>query len=661
MTSDAYFNSLGPEAVYSLSNCYLNMNRILLLGILFLQFKVISAQTSVFVRNSTWQDFEVEAGQSGTLTMSQSEWSGGDPILRGWLETTGQEILTVNRTNNAVPEGDTAFFDMALLGSTDALTLKLRIIGIEGGTQLSYSIEGNGFSEPWFDDGDFHEVLTTLAGKPVVIKFKPDNDDSTLSRDLRFAIHDLPVYELEEEDLTDPNVLNVMFYNIQMINFGLSGMPQANERGALLPAQLSPNQDVVVYCEAFDDGPREDFLIPAMQAAGFPYRTSILNAPGFIPIPTNGGVIIFSRWPIEAENEIDFSLCGQASQDCLSNKGVKYARVNKLGKRYHVFGTHMDAGGAADDLLAKRQSYRELREFIIDLNIPEDQPVLYGGDFNTSPNHGDLYLDMLDSLHPILPLHTGFYESNFSDEFGQIIDHAWGDRTHLVPLTITNEIITVRSIDPVLWDLSEFSDHRCVLGRYVYPDFEKTGGDTVICPGDGFELSIETAYPASFQWFKDGVELSGENAANFSIANGVESQSGNYTCLVSYDVIYGQWGDPLTAFFYPNGVDTVEARLNFDFGDVVVDDVLCQLGVDEADAKKWTVFPNPASGTVNVSCADSFSKAEVSIISSTGSVLHTSILTNSNLDIDLYGLAAGMYVLRMQTDEMMVHHRLLVY
>jgi hypothetical protein len=28
----------------------------------------------------------------------------------------------------------------------------------------------------------------------------------------------------------------------------------------------------------------------------------------------------------------------------LANKGIKYARVNKLGKRYHLFGTHMDAG-----------------------------------------------------------------------------------------------------------------------------------------------------------------------------------------------------------------------------------------------------------------------------------------------------------------------------
>lgn len=637
------------------------MKQILLLSVIFLQCDLLTAQTSVFVRNSTWQDFEVEGGQSGTFTMAQSEWSGGDPLVRGWLESTGQEILTVNRTNNAVPEGDTAYFDMALLGSSDAITIKLRIIGIAGGTQLSYSIEGNGFSEPWFDDGNFHEVQTTLAGKPVVIKFKPDNDDSTLSRDVRFAIHDLPVYELEEADFQNPNVLNVMYYNIQMINFGLSGMPQASDRGALLPAQLSPYQDVVAFMEAFDDGPREDDLIPAMEAAGFPYRTSILNAPGIIPIPTNGGVIIFSRWPIETEDEIDFSLCGQASQDCLANKGVKYARVNKLGKKYHVFGTHMDAGGAADDLLAKRQSYRELREFIIDLNIPEGEPVIYGGDFNTSPLHGDLYLDMLDSLHPILPLHTGFYESNFSDEFGRIIDHAWGDRTHLVPTSLTNNIITLRSLEPVLWDISEFSDHRCALGRFEYPDFTKSGGDTLICPGDDFELSIETEYPATFQWFKDEVELTGETGPSYSVSGGLESQSGHYTCLVSYDVIYGQWGDALTAVFYPNGADTVEARLNFDFGNVVIDEVLCHVGIDEHSSVQWSVFPNPTSGTVTVTGNSNFDRADLRIFSATGALLISKNLNSSSTTLDVSGLVAGVYLMELQADEQLVHQRLLVY
>ena len=638
------------------------MKRILLSILICSTYLAASAQSTIYVRNSTWQDFDVEIGQSGTLNMPLSEWSASNAEVRGWLDNTGEEVLSVNRTNAAVPEGDTAYFDIGLNGTTDALTIKIRLIGVIGGTDLAFSVAGNGFSEPWYNDAGFHEVQTTLAGNSVVIKFKPDNDDLNLERDVRFAIHDLPVYELDQADFENPNVLNVMYYNIQMISFGVSGMAQASERGGFLPAQISPYQDVVSFCEAFDDGPREDHLIPAMEAAGFPYHTTILNDPtGIIPFPVNGGVIIFSRWPIESEDEIDFSLCGQASQDCLSNKGVKYARINKLGKKYHVFGTHMDAGGAADDLLAKRQSYRELREFIADLDIPQGEPVIYGGDYNTSPLHGDLYTDMLDSLATIRPLHIGYYESNFSDEFGRIIDNAWGDKGYLLPTTITNDIITIRSIDPVLWDISEFSDHRCALGRFVYPDISKVGGDTLICPGENLTLSINTSYPVSYQWLKNGVELAGETTSSLEFNNALESQTGSYSCVVSYEMVYGDWGDSLTTLFYPNGPETVEANLNYDFGEIVIDDVLCHVGIDDADVSVWNIHPNPANGSITISLPLNQKQVTFNLYGAEGKLVLSERITDSVHTLDISNLVPGVYVSELQLPSETLHQRLVVY
>ena len=648
--------------VHSLIPYQHNMKRILL-TIPFCFFLVaLFAQSTVYVRNSTWQDFDTEIGQFGTLNMSFSEWSTGDQTVSGWIESTGQEVMTVNRTNSAVPEGDTAYFDIGLLGSTDELTIKLRIIGVSGGTELAYSIFGNGFSEPWFDDGDFHEVQTTLAGKSVVIKFKPDNDDSNMERDVRFAIHDLPVYELPQSDFEDPNIINAMFYNIQMITFGVSGMPLASERAALLPAQISEYQDVVVFSEVFDDGPREDDLIPAMEAAGFPYRTTILNAPGIIPIPTNGGVIIFSRWPIEAEDEIDFAECGQAASDCLANKGIKYARINKMGKRYHVFGTHMDAGSGADDIFARRTQMAEMRDFIADLEIPENEPVIFGGDFNTDPIGTDMdYQAFRDTMDPIIPQHIGFYESNFNGDFGKIIDHAWGDRTHLVPTAITNEIITIRSLDPVLWDLSEFSDHRCVLGRYTYPDIEKEGGDTLICPGDDLTLSVTTTYPVTYQWMKDGVELQGETSNELVFTNSLESQTGQYSCLVSYDVIYGHWTDSLTTIFYPDGPDTVEARLNFDFGEIVIDDFLCHVGIQEVTDAGFSISPNPSSGMVEISLKDALQDAWVHVYTMDGRQVLSEPMADKTITVDLSKFGTGVYLVHHSSVEGTFHQRVVVY
>lgn len=637
--------------------------RILLLVARLLLASSLFAQTTVYVRNSTWQDFDVEAGQNGTFTMDFNEWSVSTPRVRGWLETTGQNVLNVNRTNNAVPEGDTAYFDIGLNGASDNLTIKLRLIGTSGGTELAYSVSGNGFAEPWYTDGDFHEVQTTLAGKSVVIKFKPDNDDTNQDRDIRFAIHDLPVYELPQTDFEDRNVLNVMYYNIQMISFGVSGMPQANERGSLLPAQISPYQDVVAYSEAFDDGPREDHLIPAMEAAGFPYRTEILNEPsGIVPFPVNGGVIIFSRWPILAEDEIDFAECGQASQDCLASKGVKYASINKLGKIFHVFGTHMDAGSGADDTFARRTQMAEIRDFIAALDLPENEPVIFGGDFNTDPIDSDMdYQAFLDTMNPIIPQHIGYFESNFNDDFGKIIDHAWGDRTHLVPTGITNEIITIRSLDPSLWDLSEFSDHRCILGRYTYPDIEKTGGDTLICPGENLTLSVNTTYPVTYQWYKDGVELSSETTSELQFTNALESQSGQYTCLVSYDVIYGNWTDSITPLFFPNGPDTVEARLHFDFGEIVIDEVLCQVGIEDITSSDYRIYPNPSQGELNIQLNETVKSAQVRVFSSDGALMLDEQFGGNLYRIDLAEMASGVYLAEIRTNEKSIHQRFVVY
>jgi hypothetical protein len=620
------------------------------------------SQSTIFVRNSTWQDFDVAVTQSGTLTVATEEWEVGDSLVRGWLETTGQEVLTVNRSNTAVPEGDTAFYDIDLIGEFNTLTIKLRVAGVIGGSTMDFTIAGDLFSVPFFNDDVFHEIQTTLAGKDVMLKFKADNDDSNMDRNVRFAIHDLPIYEIDQTDFENPNVVNAMYYNIQMITFGISGMPQADDRGALLPAQISPYQDVVVFSEVFDDVPREEDLVPAMEAAGFPYRTEILNAAGLIPIPTNGGVMIFSRWPIEVEDEIDFAECGQAAQDCLANKGVKYAKVNKLGKFYHIFGTHMDAGGQEDDIFARRTQMAEIRDFISDLEIPEGEAVIFGGDFNTEPTGSDMdYRAFLDTMNPIIPEHIGFYESNFNDDFGLIIDHAWGDRTHLVPTTITNEVITMRSLDPVLWDLSEFSDHRCILGRYMYPDIAKTGGDTLICPGENLTLSITTSYPVTYQWSKDGVELVGETNSELQFISALESQSGEYSCLVSYDVLYGTATDSLNAWFYPEGPETVEARLNYEFGDVEIDQALCEVGLGEYKNAFIQLHPNPASNRLFINLAESNLAGDLSVFDTSGKRVYQSVIQGAGAVLNISEYDSGLYLVEFNSEKGLFHQRFVVY
>ena len=612
---------------------------LLILGVF--AFQDAFTQSSIYVRNSTWQDFNVNVTQSGA-SVNAGEWTVPETLAKGWYETTGHEVLSINRGDTTLANGDTAIFKIDLNGETDSLSVLVRLVGVSGGTEMDFSIEGNGFSEPWYDDGDFHDVNTTLDGKSVVIKFKPDNDDSNMDRDVRFAIHDLPVYEIDAADHDDPNILNAMFFNVQMLPLGISGMGQASERAALFPAQISPYQDVVAYCEVFDNGPREDHLIPAMEDAGFPYYTTILNDPGLIPFPWNGGVMIFSKWPIEAEGEIDFELCGEASQDCLANKGVKYAKVNKLGKMYHVFATHMDAGGGADDIEARRSQMAEIRDMIADLNIPDGEAVVFGGDFNTDPTGSDIdYAAFLDTMSPVIPQHIGYYESNFGDDFGNIIDHAWVDRLHLIPTVATNEVITFRSLDPTLWDISEFSDHRCVLGRFEYPNIEKIGGDTLICPDEDMLIGVQTDHPATLTWYKDGVDLGLANQTEIQFNAAQESESGLYTCQVQYEVVYGDWGDSLNAVFYPDGIDTVQANLSYEYN-ILIDEVLCSISVKEGESETLRVYPNPTTGLLRLEL-DGREFDLIQISNMIGQEVHRTTVVSETTTIDVSTLQAGSY------------------
>jgi hypothetical protein len=622
------------------------------------------AQSTFRVRNSTWQDFNIAVMQSGEAAVPSPEWTLLEDTVLGWWDEAPVNIFTCNRTNASVTEGDTAVIEVLLQGAVDTLRLRMRLAGQATGTSMQFAISGPGFSQPWTASPDFQQVETNLFGKDVVIRYRADNADDTQERNVFFTIHDLPIYEIAESDFNDPNIMNAMFYNIQMLPFGVSGLAQASDRAALLPAQISPFQDVVMYCEVFDDNPREDDLIPAMEAAGFPYHTDILNPNNSIlPIPWNGGVMFFSRWPIEMEADFDFSLCGQASQDCLANKGIKYARVNKLGKRYHLFGTHMDAGGEEDDILAKRTQMGEMRAFIDAQNIPDGEPVIFGGDFNVSPIHGfNLYPAMLDSIGPYIPHPIGYPNSTFDGDFGKIIDNAWGDRLHLVALESTNEVITMRSLEPVLWELGEFSDHRSALGRFVYPDIEMIGaGDQTICPGESVTFQMESDIAVTYQWEKDGEELEGETSAELTIANAAEANSGQYRCVVRYEVIYGNVEDALTQVFYPYGPDTVRSAFNYEFGTLTVSQPLCELSVGEEEVGLFTVLPNPSEGLVSIVLEKQVESGTLHVVDLMGrSVLRTS-MSGYRTVLDLSAQPSGIYTLRLEHGGASTNRRVVLF
>ena len=624
---------------------------------------LLSAQSSLNLRNNTWQDLEVQVYQTGSHTLDPVEWSQKETLVNPWLKDI--ELMETDRTAAAIPLGDSVFFDVQLISAADTLHLWLRLKGVSGGSTLDYSLSGNGFQEPWHNNGGFHQVTTPLAGTDLVIQYTPDNGDANPSRDITFQLHQTPLYTLDSTDYADPQVLNVMAYNIQMLPFGISGMGQANDRADHFPAWLSLWQDVVIFAEAFDGTARSSHLEPAMAAAGFPYKTDVLNDY----FPFNGGIIIFSRWPIETTDMYDFELCGPNSADCFANKGILYARVNKLGKKYHVFGTHMDAGSAPADLEAKNLQMAEMRDFIAAQNIPDNEAVVYGGDFNVGPLHANnLYANMHDSLDPIvIPRHNGFWESTFSLDTAAIIDHVWGCGSHLIPLGATNTIITPRPLDTDLWDLGEFSDHRAVLGHFVYPEVFSANKDTSLCPGDNYTLSVSASNAVTYQWHKNGQPLSGETNATLMLNNAQVPDAGQYECQVQYSRIFGDDGHFITPFFFPDGPDTLLANLMVNAGVV---DLNCGVGRREEIEPQpdWRIYPNPLNqpATLNLEMdlpAATRLKGELwDVQGRLCNQFETALPQGPSVHkLDLSQLVPGLYNLVLQLDEKQFYKKVVIF
>jgi endonuclease/exonuclease/phosphatase family metal-dependent hydrolase len=125
--------------------------------------------------------------------------------------------------------------------------------------------------------------------------------------------------------------------------------------------------------------------------------------------PSNGGVFIASKWPITASQDMIYKACRRS--DCLAAKGVQYARIEKVvggrAKLYHVFGTHMQAWGGAEWAAVRGRQVLELAEFIARQGIPPTEPVLLAGDLNTRGPGGQLFQELIDTLHVSMPAVVG--------------------------------------------------------------------------------------------------------------------------------------------------------------------------------------------------------------------------------------------------------------
>ena len=600
--------------------------------VLVIYLKQLSAQHDIAIVNQSDLFFQIQTAQTGPDTLPSSEWWGRTEEIVHWLRDT----VVVSSRDSLIGIGDTIESTAALSYADDTIVIKQRIIQSGVNNVIAYRVSGPGFIHPWTTDLGFHEEHVLIDTTQALIKYKVD---TVVGTDILLAIHKKHVYTIDQADFINPNVLNVMSFNIMIIPFNSTNF---GERGGSVAQYISPYQDVVVFQEVFIDSIRTYFVTPTMEAEGFAYNSDILNDPSLPHITQfiNGGVIIYSKWPIESTAEHVFSTC--AGNDCLAAKGIKYVKLNKLGKLYHVFGTHMQAGQGGT--FEKYKQYGEARDFIDSMNLPANEPVIFAGDLNTGPTSSGSWSAVIDSINPVIPNPVGHYTSSFkrsNDIYGKIIDHVWISRDHLIPMEAYGAIISIKAIDSVMWGIFDWSNHRTAIGRFEYPGPLQENFVGTLCPEDSLTLSVYAGPSINYQWEKDGQLLNVPNNT-LTIDNPTMIDAGIYNCEATYMVIFGSPDDTLTQIFNPDGPDTISNNTLFELAHIAFS-ATCLSGISTNSLPAIRIYPTISDGLFQLE-GEFDIPTQVRIFNSSGKMIFMKLVSTA-LVLDLSSLASGLYLI----------------
>jgi endonuclease/exonuclease/phosphatase family metal-dependent hydrolase len=169
--------------------------------------------------------------------------------------------------------------------------------------------------------------------------------------------------------------LRLLSWNIQMLPFPAPPHGKARRARAIASLLKEHPYDVVVFQEAFKRRSRR-ILRRELQEV-FPHQTDVLNRKT-ISIKASGGVMIFSRHPIQATHEIRFTK--RRGYDKFARKGAMLAEIEFRGKLVQVLGTHLQAFGTDGILISQ---YNQMKMELLEPHQRPGVPQFLLGDFNT--------------------------------------------------------------------------------------------------------------------------------------------------------------------------------------------------------------------------------------------------------------------------------------
>ncbi len=450
---------------------------------------LLPAETFVYLQNDSPQPLTLEVRVEGGLSQGR-HWNQTVYEMDPWQKST--PILWFNR-DEGITSGRTFTFETLVKQNGHVIArLRQKLRGKWIGSSLSHGAD----NAVWFSDRAVHAVQ---SAPDIRTQFK--SAFTGWYDDLVYTVHQEGVYD-HLRGLTEHTAdqFTLLAYNLQLLPTSISFIDQ-NLRARYVAESLA-GFDAIVFSEAFDDDVRgfdeggdtgdPDSLWERVRDM-YPYRTDIVGKDE--GLEQDGGVFIVSRWPISAQQDwvYDESIC--EASDCLSEKGVMYARIEKSSgadsRTYHLFGSHLQADYSNDDNSHVREAQlAQMRSFINSRAIPGHEPVIMAGDFNVDRDRAE-YVTMLDTLNAIdyeradygMPYSLDGFTNTFAGgTTEQLLDYVLIDQSRRLPRYGETAVLVLRSPAPEMFAkrgdqrrqdmniMGNYSDHYPVFAYFDFSD-----------------------------------------------------------------------------------------------------------------------------------------------------------------------------------------------
>jgi endonuclease/exonuclease/phosphatase family metal-dependent hydrolase len=417
------------------------------------------AESYIYLTNSTNEALSISTVQTGHDNIDHGdEW---EQLAHAVAPMETVKFLRFNR-DQGIKWGKKYWFTTTVQGQNSSAILQQKLKGTWNFSELLHTAN----NDSWKDDRDIYTQAVNFDGVDSTLAFKASYARAS-GDDIHYTIQNNFVAQTRDE--SNPNSFKVLTHNIWGLLPGIEAENTYNRLHTV--AHMMTGYDAVVFQEAHDIASANYFRDHLKSE--YPYLTEIPFEIGRI---LNGGVFIASKWPIEVEDNIVFQAC--LAEDCLASKGAVYARINKLGKAYNLFGTHVRAFTTAEDIANRFEHLAELKAFADSKNIAANEPVLFAGDFNVDKaNFPQERNDLMAVLNTTEPSATGSYPYSYAgsanvyadDQYNEYLDYVLYSNDHVAPVYSTNELLTPRSIASEHWGSWDLSDHFPVAGEFIFP------------------------------------------------------------------------------------------------------------------------------------------------------------------------------------------------